>query len=67
MARAVDVLRQVAPEASPSYLAAFDRGDSLLRQHQITTPDRRVHYLAQRRVCCTTGSGRAGGEPRPRS
>jgi hypothetical protein len=48
MARAVDLLRQVAPEAGPGYLAAFDRGDSLLRQHQITNPDRHVHYLAQR-------------------
>ena len=43
----IDVLRQVAPKASPIYLAAFDSGDSLLRQHQITTPHRLAHFLAQ--------------------
>ena len=47
MARVVDVLRQVVPKASPGYLAAFDSGDSLLQQHQITTPDRLAHFLAQ--------------------
>ncbi|UPJ49494.1 TIGR02594 family protein [Bradyrhizobium sp. 200] len=47
MARVIDVLRQVAPKASPGYLAAFDSGDALLQQHQITTPDRLAHFLAQ--------------------
>ncbi|MBR1279008.1 TIGR02594 family protein [Bradyrhizobium sp. AUGA SZCCT0283] len=47
MARVIDVLRQVASKASPGYLAAFDSGDSLLQQHQITTPDRLAHFLAQ--------------------
>jgi uncharacterized protein (TIGR02594 family) len=47
MARVIDVLRQVAPKASPIYLAAFDSGDSLLRQHQVTAPDRLAHFLAQ--------------------
>lgn len=47
MARVIDVVRQVAPKASPNYLAAFDSGDSLLQQHQITTPDRLGHFLAQ--------------------
>jgi uncharacterized protein (TIGR02594 family) len=47
MARVIDVLRQVAPKASPGYLAAFASGDSLLQQHQITTPDRLAHFLAQ--------------------
>lgn len=47
MARVIDVLRLVAPKASPRYLAAFERGNSLLQQHEITTPDRLAHFLAQ--------------------
>jgi putative chitinase len=47
MARVIDVLQQVTPKASRSYLAAFDGGDSLFQQHQITTPDRLAHFLAQ--------------------
>ncbi|MCA1458776.1 TIGR02594 family protein [Bradyrhizobium sp. BRP22] len=47
MTRVIDVLRQVAPKASQSYLAAFDSGDSLLQQHHITTPNRLAHFLAQ--------------------
>jgi uncharacterized protein (TIGR02594 family) len=47
MPRAVDVVRQVAPRARPSYVAAFERGDALLRAHGITTPPRLAHFLAQ--------------------
>jgi uncharacterized protein (TIGR02594 family) len=47
MARAIDVVRQVAPQARTSYLAAFESGDLLLQQHGITTPDRLAHFLAQ--------------------
>jgi len=47
MARPVDLLRQVAPKALPSYLKAFDVGDSLLQQHQLTTPDRFAYFLSQ--------------------
>src|SRR5262245_32167723 len=47
MTRAIDVVRQVAPEAKASYLAAFENGDALLRQHGINTPDRLAHFLAQ--------------------
>jgi uncharacterized protein (TIGR02594 family) len=47
MAHVVDVLRQVAPKARPNYLAAFDCADSLLQQHQIITPNRLAHFLAQ--------------------
>src|SRR6266545_5908827 len=47
MARAIDVVRQVVPHANASYLAAFERGDVLLQQHGITTPNRLAHFLAQ--------------------
>jgi len=47
MARVIDIVRQVAPEARPSYLGSFENAGSLLQQHQITTPDRLGHFLAQ--------------------
>jgi uncharacterized protein (TIGR02594 family) len=47
MPRAVDVVRKVAPEARPSYLAAFENGDALLIAHGLVTPDRLAHFLAQ--------------------
>lgn len=47
MARVIDVLRKVVVKARPSYLAAFESGDSLFQQHGITTPDRLAHFLAQ--------------------
>lgn len=47
MARVIDVLRKIVAEAKPSYLAAFESGDSLFQQHGITTPDRLAHFLAQ--------------------
>lgn len=47
MTRAVDVVRKVAPQAKPSYIAAFENGDALLQQHDIITPNRLAHFLAQ--------------------
>lgn len=47
MARAVDVIRRLAPQAKPDYVAAFERGDRLLAAHGITTPNRLAHLLAQ--------------------
>jgi uncharacterized protein (TIGR02594 family) len=47
MARAIDVVRQIAPQAKANYLAAFESCDSLLQQHGITTPNRLAHFLAQ--------------------
>src|SRR5262245_14654475 len=47
MARAIDVVRQVAPHAHANYLAAFESGDDLLQKHEITTPNRLAHFLAQ--------------------
>lgn len=47
MSRAIDIVRQVAPNARPDYLAAFAAGDTLLRKHGITTPLRLAHFLAQ--------------------
>src|SRR5262245_55671243 len=47
MARAVDVIRKVAPFAKASYLSAFETGDALLQKHEITTPRRLSHFLAQ--------------------
>ena len=47
MARAIDIVRKVAPDARRDYLAAFEAGDTLLRKHGITTPLRLAHFLAQ--------------------
>src|SRR5689334_6281858 len=47
MTRAINVLRTLAPAAKPNYLAAFAQGDALLAEHDITTPDRLAHFLAQ--------------------
>ena len=47
MARAVDVIRKVAPTARANYVRAFESGDALLRQHEINTPNRLAHFLAQ--------------------
>jgi putative chitinase len=45
--RAVDVVRKVAPKAKPEYIAAFEAGDALLKKHEINTPERLSHFLAQ--------------------
>ena len=47
MTRAVDVVRRIAPQARPAYLAAFEQGDALLFAHGLTTPARLAHFLAQ--------------------
>ncbi|MFD2181129.1 peptidoglycan-binding protein [Rhodoplanes azumiensis] len=47
MARAIEILRMVAPDARRAYLAAFRDGDALLKAHDITTPQRLAHFLAQ--------------------
>ena len=47
MTRASDVLRKLAPAAKGNYMAAFAQGDALLVKHDITTPDRLAHFLAQ--------------------
>ena len=47
MSRAIDIMRRVAPRAREDYLLAFERGDSLLKSHGITTPLRVAHFLAQ--------------------
>jgi uncharacterized protein (TIGR02594 family) len=47
MTRAIDVIRKVAPKARPNYVRAFENGDALLQQHEIDTPDRLAHFLAQ--------------------
>jgi uncharacterized protein (TIGR02594 family) len=47
MSRAVDIVRKVAPHGKPDYVAAFEHGDGLLRQHGINTPNRLAHFMAQ--------------------
>jgi putative chitinase len=47
MTRPIDLVRRVAPRARPEYLAAFEAGDALFAQHNITTPARLAHFLAQ--------------------
>ena len=45
--RAATIVRLVAPHAKQNYLAAFDAGDAILSEHEITTPLRLAHFLAQ--------------------
>lgn len=47
MTRPVDVVRKLCPHAKVSYVAAFENGDALFKQHGITTPPRLSHFLAQ--------------------
>ncbi len=45
--RAATIVRLVAPHARQNYLAAFDAGDAILAKHEVTTPLRLAHFLAQ--------------------
>lgn len=45
--RPVDVVRRLCPRAKPSYVTAFENGDSLFAAADITTPLRLAHFLAQ--------------------
>lgn len=45
--RAIDVVRRLAPRARPAYVRAFDEGDALLAQYEVTSPLRLAHFLAQ--------------------
>src|SRR6266849_4094998 len=47
MSRAIDIVREVAPHGKPDYVAAFEHGDGLLKQHEINAPNRLAHFLAQ--------------------
>lgn len=43
----IDAIRQVAPNARDNYLDALRRGDVLFQEHNLTTPLRMAHFLAQ--------------------
>lgn len=45
--RPVDVVRQVAKQARFAYVEAFENGDVLFREADITTPLRLIHFMAQ--------------------
>ena len=47
MTHVADVLRTLSRAAKGNYMAAFAQGDALLVKHDITTPDRLAHFLAQ--------------------
>jgi len=47
MTRAIDVVRKLCPRAKASYVQAFEQGDALFKAHDITTPLRLAHFLAQ--------------------
>jgi putative chitinase len=47
MARAIDIVRKVAPGAIKNYNLAFDQGDPLPKQCGVGTPLRLAHFLAQ--------------------
>lgn len=47
IARTLAVLADVAPDAKSNYLQAIREGGPLFTQHDITTPRRMAHFLAQ--------------------
>ena len=44
---AIDTINSLAPNANSNYLTAIRQGDDLFSQHEITTPLRMAHFLAQ--------------------
>lgn len=44
---AVEAVKRVAPSAKDEYVEALRTGDKLFRAHEITTPIRMAHFLAQ--------------------
>lgn len=47
MTRPVDVVHKFCSRARPNYLGAFERSDGLFAAHDVTTPRRLAHFLAQ--------------------
>lgn len=45
--RPVDLIKRLAPHAHQAYVDAFEHGDALFRQHDITTKIRLAHFCAQ--------------------
>jgi putative chitinase len=44
---AIDIVNRIAPNARTNYLEAIRNGNPLFEQHEITTPLRMAHFLAQ--------------------
>jgi putative chitinase len=44
---AIDAVNRIAPHARDNYLEAIRAGSPLFEQHDITTPLRMAHFLAQ--------------------
>jgi uncharacterized protein (TIGR02594 family) len=47
MARAIDVVRKVTIKPRPNYITAIEQGDSFFKQHDMVSPARLSHFLAQ--------------------
>lgn len=43
----IDIVKKLAPNAKTNYQQAIEQGDALFQQHQINTPLRMAHFLAQ--------------------
>ena len=43
----INTVERIAPQAQNNYLEAIRRGEQLFNDHQITTPLRMAHFLAQ--------------------
>jgi putative chitinase len=44
---ATETVKRIAPDVLDNYLEAIDQGDRLFEEHEITTPLRMAHFLAQ--------------------